>query len=84
MTQPLQGLLVHTQTADSVPASRSDTAAAIDDSEAGAYPPDIAIPVHNLAIRLTEVGRRQVALARSAARRRPIPVIPSCEVGLLD
>lgn len=41
----------------------------------GAYPPDIAIPVHNLAIRLTEAGRRQVALARSAARRRPIPVL---------
>jgi hypothetical protein len=41
----------------------------------GAYPPDVAIPVHNLAILLTEVGRRQVALARSAARRRPIPVL---------
>ena len=41
----------------------------------GACPRDIAIPVHNLTIRLTEVGHRQVALARSAARRRPTPVL---------
>ena len=42
-------------------ASRSDTAAMIDDFEAGAYPPDIAVPVYGLAIRLTEVGHRHVA-----------------------
>jgi hypothetical protein len=35
----------------------------IDYSEAATYPLGLAMSVHNLAIRLTEVGRRQVALA---------------------
>jgi hypothetical protein len=39
------------------------TPAVIDYSEAATYTPDLAMSVHNLAIRLTEVGHRQVALA---------------------
>jgi hypothetical protein len=39
----------------------------IDNFEAGAYPPDIATPVHNLAIRLTEVGTPLIQIGLMSA-----------------